>query len=200
MLKIRHQLTTNYFAQRLRAPHGRCHDFARARAEGSTAADSPRHAFGADNRVADVAGGDRSGVFDWSAVADLRSCGCLDSGGGHAGSDRLTRRTADRRSRSFRHAAKPVGSRYSDFGPTYSGPRQEYALNLSAKRRLCNTVGKRFIDGTTRCCVVSTARSRAAATTNLARSSLALWSLRRIPGGAKSSVLVNLFMICPLVG
>src|SRR5262249_6267735 len=49
-------------------------------------------------------------------------------------------------------------------------PRQEFALNLSAKRRLCNTVGKRFIDGTARCCVVSTARSRAAATTNLARS------------------------------
>ena len=74
---------------------------------------------------------------------------------------------------------------------------QEFMLNLSAKRRLCNTVGKRFIDGAARCCVVSTARSRAAATTNLARSSLALWSLRRIPGGAKSSVLVNLFMICP---
>src|SRR5262249_46852543 len=115
MLKIRHQLTTSYFAQRLRAPHGRCHDCARARAEGSTAADSPRHAFGADNRVADVAGGDRSGVYNWRAVADLRSRGWPDFGGGHAGSDRLTRRTADRRSRSFRHAAKPVGSRYSDF-------------------------------------------------------------------------------------
>src|SRR5262249_41237954 len=33
--------------------------------------------------------------------------------------------------------------------------------------------------------------------TNLARSSLAFWSLRRILGGAKSSVLVNLFTICP---
>src|SRR5215469_4767749 len=43
----------------------------------------------ADNRVADVAGRDRSGVYDWSAVADLRSCGCPDCGGGHAGSDRL---------------------------------------------------------------------------------------------------------------
>src|SRR5262245_8014754 len=117
MLKVRHQLTTNYFAQRLRAPHGRCHDCARARAEGSTAADSPRHAFGADNRVADVAGGDRSGVYNWTAVADLRSRGWPDFGGGHAGSDRLTRRTADRRSRSFRHAAEPVGSRYSDSNP-----------------------------------------------------------------------------------
>lgn len=76
-------------------------------------------------------------------------------------------------------------------------PRQEFALNLSAKRRLCNTVGKRFIDGTARCCAVSTARSRAATTTNLARSSLAFWSLRRIPGGAKSSALVNLFMNLP---
>src|SRR5262249_27095324 len=85
MLKVRHQLTTNYFAQRLTAPHGRCQDCARARAEGSTAADSPRHAFGA---VADVAGNDRSGVHR-SAGADSRSRGCLDCGGGHAGSDRL---------------------------------------------------------------------------------------------------------------
>jgi hypothetical protein len=54
------------------------------------------------------------------------------------------------------------------------GPRQEFALNLSAKRRLCNTVGKRFIDGTTRCCVVSTARSRAATMTNFARSNHSL--------------------------
>jgi hypothetical protein len=76
-------------------------------------------------------------------------------------------------------------------------PRQDLALNLSAKRRLCNTVGKRFIDGTARCCAVSAARSLAATTTNLARSSLAFWSLRRIPSGAKSSsVLVNLFTIC----
>ena len=39
----------------------------------------------ADNRVADVAGSDRSGVYDWSAVADLRSCGCPDCIGGHPG-------------------------------------------------------------------------------------------------------------------
>src|SRR5262245_56531770 len=43
----------------------------------------------ADNRVADVAGSDRSGAYDWSAVADLRSCGCRDCSGGHTGSDRL---------------------------------------------------------------------------------------------------------------
>jgi hypothetical protein len=79
-------------------------------------------------------------------------------------------------------------------------PRQDFAPNLSAKRCLCNTVGKRFIDGTARCCAVSAARSLAATTTNLARSSLAFWSLRRILGGAKSSVLVNLFTICPPVG
>src|SRR5438876_6097769 len=76
MLKVRHQLTTNDFAQRLRAPHGRCHDCARARAEGSTAADSPRHAFGADNRVADVAGVVGGAVTTGAAV---RICGPVDS-------------------------------------------------------------------------------------------------------------------------
>jgi hypothetical protein len=60
-------------------------DCAGARAEGITAADSPHHAFGA---VADVAGNNRSGVHR-SAGADSRSRGCLDCGGGHAGSDRL---------------------------------------------------------------------------------------------------------------
>ena len=74
--------------------------------------------------------------------------------------------------------------------------RQDFALNLSAKRRLCNTVGARIIEGAARCCAVSAACSRAAATTNLARSSLAL-VLRAIFGGAKSCALVNLFMICP---
>jgi hypothetical protein len=43
-----------------------------------------------------------------------------------------------------------------------------------SKRRLYNTVGERFIDGPARCCAVSTARSRAAAMTNLARSSRSL--------------------------
>ena len=83
----------------------------------------------------------------------------------------------------------------SDLSP----PRQEFALNLSAKRRLCNTVGGRFIDGNARCCAVSTARSRALTMTNFARSSLVL-VLRAFLGGAKSCPLVNLFMTCPPVG
>src|SRR5215813_259555 len=62
-------------------------------------------------------------------------------------------------------------------------PRQDFALNLLAKRRLCNTVGG-GIGRTVEDCVVSAARSRAATTTNLARSSQAL-------------VLSALFMICP---
>jgi len=61
--------------------------------------------------------------------------------------------------------------------------RQDFALNLLAKRRLCNTVGG-GIGRSVEDCVVSDARSRAAATTNLARSSQAL-------------VLSTLFMICP---
>ena len=77
-----------------------------------------------------------------------------------------------------------------------TGP-QNFALNLSAKRRLCNTVGGRFVAGCVAyLCAVSAARSRAATTTNLARSSLAL-VLRAIFGGAKSCALVNLFIICP---
>src|SRR5262249_19960292 len=51
---------------------------------------------------------------------------------------------------------------------------QNLALNISATRRLCKTVGGRFINGSARCCAVSTARSRAAATTNLARSNQSL--------------------------
>ena len=72
--------------------------------------------------------------------------------------------------------------------------RQDFALDLSAKRRLCNTVGGRFIEGVARCCAVSTAHSRAAATTNLARSNQSL-VLRILFGGTKSSALVNIFMI-----
>jgi hypothetical protein len=79
------------------------------------------------------------------------------------------------------------------------GPPQEFALNLSAKRRLCNTLGGRFIDGTAGCCAVSSALSRAATMTNFARSSLVL-VLRAFHGGAKSCSLVNFFMICPPVG
>src|SRR5215831_10693307 len=57
MFKVRHQLATNYFAQRLKAPHGRCQGMdysysglgrhcARPRAEGSIAAGSLRRACG----------------------------------------------------------------------------------------------------------------------------------------------------------
>jgi hypothetical protein len=76
-------------------------------------------------------------------------------------------------------------------------PRQDFALNLSTKRRLCHTVGGRLIDGAARCCAVSTARSRAAATTNLARSNQSLVLRGPRWPGAKSCALVNFFMICP---
>jgi hypothetical protein len=75
-------------------------------------------------------------------------------------------------------------------------PREDFALNLSAKRCLCNTVGGRVIEGASHWCAVSTARSRALATTNLARSNHSL-VLRALFGGAKRSTLVNIFMICP---
>jgi hypothetical protein len=74
-------------------------------------------------------------------------------------------------------------------------PRQDFALNLSAKRRLSKTVGRCVIGGASRCCAISTARSRAAATTSLARSSQSL-VLRLRFGGAKGSALVDIFMIC----
>ena len=75
---------------------------------------------------------------------------------------------------------------------------QDFAFNLSTKRRLCHTVGGRFIDGVPRCCAVSSARSRAAATTNLARSNQSL-VLRALFAGAKSCAPVNVSMICPPV-
>ena len=53
-----------------------------------------------------------------------------------------------------------------------------------------------MIDGAVRCPVISTARSRAAATTNLARSNQSLF-LRVLFAWAKSCALVNLFMLCP---
>jgi hypothetical protein len=74
--------------------------------------------------------------------------------------------------------------------------RQDLALNLSAKRRLCDTVGGRGIEGSARCCAISIARSRAAATTNLARPNQS-WVLRTLFAGAKNSALVKLFMILP---
>ena len=76
-------------------------------------------------------------------------------------------------------------------------PNQDFALNLSTKRRLCHTVGGRIVEGCAACCcAVPAARARAATTTNLARSSLAL-VLRARFGGAKSCALVKFFMICP---
>ena len=70
---------------------------------------------------------------------------------------------------------------------------------LSAKRRLCYTVGGRT-GRTERCaayrCAVLAARSRAVTTNNLARASLAL-VLRALFGAPKSCALVNLFMIRP---
>ena len=74
---------------------------------------------------------------------------------------------------------------------------QNVPLNLPTKRRLCSTVGGRIVDGwAAHCCAVSTARSRAATMTNLARSSLAL-ALPALFGATKSCALVNRFMICP---
>jgi len=70
-----------------------------------------------------------------------------------------------------------------------SSIRQDFGLNLSAKRRLCHTAAYR--------CAVTAARSRAEATTNLACSSLAL-ALRAFFGG-KNGALVNVLMICPPV-
>jgi hypothetical protein len=81
-----------------------------------------------------------------------------------------------------------------------AAPRQDFALNLSAKRCLCNTVGGRIgriVEGCAAYrCAVTAARSRALTMTNFARSSLAL-VLRAFFGGAKSRALVNIFMICP---
>jgi hypothetical protein len=76
-------------------------------------------------------------------------------------------------------------------------PRQNFPLNLPPNRRLCSTVGGRFVEGwTAHCCVASAARSRAATMTNLARSSLAL-ILPALFGAAKSCALVKFSMICP---
>src|SRR5215471_17112638 len=94
------------------------------------------------------------------------------------------------------HDALTVGALSVGRAGAHDGTLDPLRTAARAKRRLCNTVGKRFIDGALRCCAVSTARSRAAATTNLARASLAL-VLRVIFGAPKSCALVNLFMICP---
>jgi len=62
----------------------------------------------ADTRVADVAGSDRSGFYNWSAVADSRSRGCPDCVGGHAVSDRLWETVTI--FRGFKHRPLPTGS------------------------------------------------------------------------------------------
>jgi hypothetical protein len=69
------------------------------------------------------------------------------------------------------------------------------ARGVSAtRRRLVKSLA-----GDGRCRVMSAARSRAAAMTNLARSSLAL-ALRAIFGSAKSRAVVNLFIDPPSDG
>jgi hypothetical protein len=79
---------------------------------------------------------------------------------------------------------------------------QDFAFNLSTKRRLCNKVGRR-IGRAKACaayrCAVTAARSLAATSNNLARVSRTL-VLRALFGGPKSCALVNLFMICPRGG
>ena len=79
-------------------------------------------------------------------------------------------------------------------------PRQDFALNL-IKRRLCCGVGacieRTVEDCTAYRCAATAARSRAAATTNMACSTFAFaLASRALFGGAKSCALVNLFMIC----
>jgi hypothetical protein len=131
---------------------------------------------------------------------------CLFKGKTDGGeNDRLDAGAYPGSRRRLRHSISAVGPETpstkkrplsdSDLSP----PRQEFALNLSAKRRLCTTVGGRFIDGNARCCAVSTARSRAATMTNFARSNQS-WVSRALFGAAKGCPLVNLFMICPPVG
>src|SRR5262245_12666742 len=44
--------------------------------------------------------------------------------------------------------------------------RQDFALNLSAKRRLCNTVGGRIVEGCAACCCAVPAARACAATTS----------------------------------
>jgi len=99
------------------------------------------------------------------------------------------------RGKGWRALARPAVALVTEEGPPPA--RQNFPPNLPTNRRLCSTVGGRFVEGwTAHCCAVSAARSRAATMTNLARSSLA-WVLSALFGAAKSCALVNLFMICP---
>jgi hypothetical protein len=92
-----------------------------------------------------------------------------------------------------------AGRKPRGVSPPSPSARQDLALNLSAKRRLCNTVGGRGIEGITRCCAISIARSRAAATTNLVRPNQS-WVLRAFFARVTSCALIKVFMICPYGG
>jgi hypothetical protein len=92
----------------------------------------------------------------------------------------------------FRRSSAAVATSRGDRRPAC----QDLALSLSAKRRLCNTVGGRGIEGSTRSCAISIARSRAAATTNLARPNQS-WVLRVLFARVKGCALIKVFMICP---
>jgi hypothetical protein len=74
--------------------------------------------------------------------------------------------------------------------------RQDFTLNLSTRRRLCNTVGCLVEGGAADICAICDAHSRAAATTSLPRASLAL-VLRALFGTPKSSALVIFFNVLP---
>jgi len=77
------------------------------------------------------------------------------------------------RGKGWRALARPAVAPAGEDGSPPA--RQNFPLNLPTNRRLCSTVGGRIVEGwTAHCCAVSTARSRAAIMTNLARSSLAL--------------------------
>jgi hypothetical protein len=58
----------------------------------------------ADHCLADVAGSGRNRVYDWSAVADLRSCRYSDCVSGYAGSDRLWETVIIQDLRGIKHA------------------------------------------------------------------------------------------------
>jgi hypothetical protein len=76
--------------------------------------------------------------------------------------------------------------------------RHSLALNLSAKRRLRDTVGGRGIAGITRCCAICIARCRAAATTDLTRPNQS-WVLRAFFARVRSGALIEIFMNRPQI-
>jgi hypothetical protein len=87
-------------------------------------------------------------------------------------------------------------SRWLPFNRVAAPLGQKLPLNFPTNRRLCSTVG-RIIERRPGCRrAVFAARSRAATTTNLARSSQSL-ALSALFGAAKSCALLNVFMMCP---